>query len=76
MADDLRAKILNGTYLPGQPLPHAQALMEEYQLSSQNTLEQVYKILKGGADSPQRCRGHDRASAAQAVSCRSGSVSS
>lgn len=46
VADDLRTKILNGTYPAGQPLPRSQDLMTKYGLGSQTTLNQVYKILK------------------------------
>ncbi|MEV6033551.1 GntR family transcriptional regulator [Nonomuraea sp. NPDC052116] len=47
VADDLRTKILDGTYPVGQPLPHARDLMMKYGLGSQSVLNKVYAILKG-----------------------------
>ncbi|MEV1167323.1 GntR family transcriptional regulator [Nonomuraea sp. NPDC049784] len=45
VADDLRAKILNETYPPGQPLPHSQLLAIEYGVSN-STISQALKTLK------------------------------
>jgi GntR family transcriptional regulator len=46
VADDLREKILNGSYPTGQPLPHSRDLMRTYGLGSDNVLREAYKILK------------------------------
>ncbi|MEV4078933.1 GntR family transcriptional regulator [Nonomuraea fuscirosea] len=46
VANDLREKILNGSYPPGQRLPHSRDLMMTYGLGSDNVLLQAYKILK------------------------------
>lgn len=45
IVNDLRAKILNGTYPPGTYLPSAKELMSRYVLGSPTTLDRVYKIL-------------------------------
>ncbi|WP_336214872.1 GntR family transcriptional regulator [Nonomuraea sp. LPB2021202275-12-8] len=46
VSDDLRAKILNGTYPPGRPLPHSQLLTIEYDASN-STISQALATLKG-----------------------------
>ncbi|MEW1838549.1 GntR family transcriptional regulator [Nonomuraea angiospora] len=46
-ANDLRDKILNGTYPPGSVLPSSRELRERYLIGSDTTLNQVYRILKG-----------------------------
>ncbi|MEV0614790.1 GntR family transcriptional regulator [Nonomuraea sp. NPDC050404] len=46
VANDLREKILNGSYPAGQPLPHSRDLMMTYGLGSDNILREAYKILK------------------------------
>ncbi|MEV0313499.1 GntR family transcriptional regulator [Nonomuraea fuscirosea] len=46
VSDDLRAKILNGTYPPGRPLPHSGLLAIEYDASS-STISHALSTLKG-----------------------------
>ncbi|TYB71259.1 GntR family transcriptional regulator [Nonomuraea sp. PA05] len=46
VANDLREKILNGSYPVGQPLPHSRDLLRSYGLGSDNVLREAYKILK------------------------------
>ena len=46
VSDDLRAKILNGSYPPGRPLPHSQLLAVEYDTSN-STISQALATLKG-----------------------------
>lgn len=46
VADDLREKIVNGTYPAGQPLPHTRGLMRAYGLGSESALAKAYAILK------------------------------
>jgi GntR family transcriptional regulator len=45
VSDDLRAKILNGTYPPGRPLPHSGLLGVEYNASS-STISHALSTLK------------------------------
>ncbi|TMR90611.1 GntR family transcriptional regulator [Nonomuraea basaltis] len=45
IADDLRVKILDGTYPPGTYLPSAKELMVRYVIGSRTTLDNVYKTL-------------------------------
>jgi GntR family transcriptional regulator len=46
VADDLRTKILDGTYRVGEPLPNVRELMMKYGLGSQSVVNRAYKILK------------------------------
>ncbi len=45
VSDDLRAKILNGTYPPGRPLPHSELLAIEYDASN-STISRAFATLK------------------------------